>query len=268
MSLGVDVDAAVDALRDGRRCRRCGWRSPARRPAASSINDAYNANPTSMRAALDALAAVDAERRVAVLGLMAELDDPAAGAPRRRRRTPRELGIELIAVGTDLYGVAPVDDDAVARRRPDRRRRRRARQGQPRRRARAAGRRRLRRAPVTLVPATAGVGRRRRQEAASAGHAAQVAPPRQADGDDGAEAEHPAGADGVDDRPEEQVADRDRPAEGHEPQRHHAGPLGVGEVLLEDRDQRRGGEEVGEAEHERDRERRPERAHERRSRRG
>jgi UDP-N-acetylmuramoyl-tripeptide--D-alanyl-D-alanine ligase len=38
------------------------------------INDAYNANPTSMRAALDALAEMKAEgRRVAVLGDMAEL---------------------------------------------------------------------------------------------------------------------------------------------------------------------------------------------------
>ena len=52
------------------------------------INDAYNANPTSMRAALDALAAVDAERRVAVLGGMAELADPDRGAPRGRRPAP------------------------------------------------------------------------------------------------------------------------------------------------------------------------------------
>ena len=32
------------------------------------INDAYNANPASMAAALEALAAIEAERRVAVLG--------------------------------------------------------------------------------------------------------------------------------------------------------------------------------------------------------
>jgi UDP-N-acetylmuramoyl-tripeptide--D-alanyl-D-alanine ligase len=78
------------------------------------INDAYNANPTSMRAALDALADVDARRRVAIVGLMAELDEP--GAAHREIATHAEaLGVELIAVGTDWYGVAPVEpDDVVA----------------------------------------------------------------------------------------------------------------------------------------------------------
>ncbi|HEU4839979.1 MAG TPA: UDP-N-acetylmuramoyl-tripeptide--D-alanyl-D-alanine ligase [Ilumatobacteraceae bacterium] len=84
-------------------------------PAASGgvvINDAYNANPTSMTAALRSLAAVAAERRVAVLGAMAELDDPEA-AHRQVAATARELGIELVAVGTDRYGSPPVDDAAV-----------------------------------------------------------------------------------------------------------------------------------------------------------
>ena len=62
--------------------------------------------------------------------------------------------------------------------------------------------------------------------------------------------------------PNSEVADRHRAAEGHEPQRHHARPLGVGHVLLEDRDQRRRRQEVGEAEDERDGERRAERADE------
>ena len=39
------------------------------------LNDCYNANPLSMRAALQALADVAAERRIAVLGTMAELGD-------------------------------------------------------------------------------------------------------------------------------------------------------------------------------------------------
>jgi UDP-N-acetylmuramoyl-tripeptide--D-alanyl-D-alanine ligase len=78
------------------------------------INDAYNANPTSMTAALEALANVDARRRVAVVGLMAELDEP--GPAHREIATQAErLGIELIAVGTDWYGVAPVEPaDVVA----------------------------------------------------------------------------------------------------------------------------------------------------------
>jgi UDP-N-acetylmuramoyl-tripeptide--D-alanyl-D-alanine ligase len=73
------------------------------------VNDAYNANPDSMRAALRALAGMSADRRIAVLGVMAELDDPHP-AHRRVAEEARALGIELIATGTDLYGVEPVDD--------------------------------------------------------------------------------------------------------------------------------------------------------------
>ena len=76
---------------------------------ATIINDAYNANPTSMAAALDALAAMQATRRIAVLGLMAELDDPVA-AHREIASLVARSGIELIAVGTDRYGVEPSAD--------------------------------------------------------------------------------------------------------------------------------------------------------------
>jgi UDP-N-acetylmuramoyl-tripeptide--D-alanyl-D-alanine ligase len=40
---------------------------------------------------------------------MAELDDPAA-AHAGVARYASDLGIEIIAVGTDAYGVEPVDD--------------------------------------------------------------------------------------------------------------------------------------------------------------
>ena len=50
------------------------------------VNDCYNANPMSMRAALDHLAASAAERRIAVLGTMAELGRGLAGLPPRDRR--------------------------------------------------------------------------------------------------------------------------------------------------------------------------------------
>ena len=77
------------------------------------LNDAYNANPTSMRAALDALAALPATRRVAVLGLMAEIADPE-----REHRSiveyARGHGIEVIAYGTDLYGIPAVTDALAA----------------------------------------------------------------------------------------------------------------------------------------------------------
>lgn len=74
------------------------------------INDAYNANPASMAAALQALAALPAERRVAVLGVMAELGERAPAEHRAVAALATRLGVELIAVGTTAYGVAPVRD--------------------------------------------------------------------------------------------------------------------------------------------------------------
>ena len=118
----------------GCRCRR-------RWMAASLINDAYNANPASMAAALEALAAIDAERRVAVLGLMAELADPVA-EHRAIARLPEQLGVELVAVETAHYGTRADRPRRRARRgRPDRLRNGRARQGQPGCRTRPGSRR-------------------------------------------------------------------------------------------------------------------------------
>ena len=74
------------------------------------LNDAYNANPASMLAGLRALAALDVGRRVAVLGLMAELGDDAATRHREMAEVASGLGIEVVAVGTDLYGIVPLTD--------------------------------------------------------------------------------------------------------------------------------------------------------------
>jgi UDP-N-acetylmuramoyl-tripeptide--D-alanyl-D-alanine ligase len=61
------------------------------------INDSYNANPVSMRAALDHLATVDARgRRLAVLGEMRELGPDAAAYHREVGEYARERGVELI----------------------------------------------------------------------------------------------------------------------------------------------------------------------------
>ena len=59
------------------------------------VNDCYNANPVSMRAALDHLASLEAARRVDVLGEMAEL---GPGAPAYHR----EVGAHARAEGVDL----------------------------------------------------------------------------------------------------------------------------------------------------------------------
>jgi UDP-N-acetylmuramoyl-tripeptide--D-alanyl-D-alanine ligase len=74
------------------------------------LNDAYNANPTSMAAALRSLAALDGERRVAVVGYMAELGSDERSEHEQVARLAASLGVDVIAVGTDLYGVDPVPD--------------------------------------------------------------------------------------------------------------------------------------------------------------
>ncbi len=65
------------------------------------LNDCYNANPVSMRAALEHLAArANGRRRIAVLGDMAELGSSGPAYHSEIGRLVRELGIEhVIAVG-------------------------------------------------------------------------------------------------------------------------------------------------------------------------
>ena len=64
------------------------------------VNDAYNANPTSMEAALRHLAERgDGRRRIAILGGMAELGEHADEHHHRIAELAAELGIEVLAVG-------------------------------------------------------------------------------------------------------------------------------------------------------------------------
>lgn len=106
--VGVEIGASIDALATA---TVSGMRMEVATAAtgATIVNDAYNANPTSMRAALDAVASMQATRRVAVLGLMGEIDDPAP-AHRAIAEYAEQLGLELVVVGTDLYGVRPIGD--------------------------------------------------------------------------------------------------------------------------------------------------------------
>jgi UDP-N-acetylmuramoyl-tripeptide--D-alanyl-D-alanine ligase len=72
------------------------------------INDAYNANPVSMRAALSQLAArADGRRRVAVLGDMAELGTSAPAFHREVGEAAAALGVDaLLAIGPLARGYA------------------------------------------------------------------------------------------------------------------------------------------------------------------
>jgi UDP-N-acetylmuramoyl-tripeptide--D-alanyl-D-alanine ligase len=77
------------------------------------VNDCYNANPVSMRAALDHLATLEAERTVAVLGEMGELGPGSAGYHRGVGEHARVAGIDfLVGVGLPARDYDP--DELVA----------------------------------------------------------------------------------------------------------------------------------------------------------
>jgi len=85
------------------------------RSGALVLNDAYNANPDSVTAALRALAQLDATRRIAVLGPMAELGPVSEQAHREVGALARELGIDrVIAVGAPEIGGDVVPDVEAA----------------------------------------------------------------------------------------------------------------------------------------------------------
>ncbi|MFM8416373.1 MAG: UDP-N-acetylmuramoylalanyl-D-glutamyl-2, 6-diaminopimelate--D-alanyl-D-alanine ligase, partial [Actinomycetota bacterium] len=65
------------------------------------------ANPKSMAAAFETLAALPARRRIAFVGVMAELKDPEI-AHRAIAALARRLEIEIVAVETNLYGIDSV----------------------------------------------------------------------------------------------------------------------------------------------------------------
>lgn len=95
------------------------WRMDlVRAPSGALIlNDAYNANPVSVAGALRALAELDAHRRIAVLGTMAELGEVSVREHRKVAALAHELGIRVVAVGEAAYGgevVAGTDEVVTA----------------------------------------------------------------------------------------------------------------------------------------------------------
>jgi UDP-N-acetylmuramoyl-tripeptide--D-alanyl-D-alanine ligase len=84
------------------------------------VNDAYNANPDSMRAALEHLAErAGSRRKVAVLGEMAELGPSAEAHHREIGHLAAALGIDVIGIGEparayEPFAWAPTPDEALA----------------------------------------------------------------------------------------------------------------------------------------------------------
>lgn len=105
---GMSVDECAAGVEDAVTApARVQWRDAG---GVRVLDDSYNANTSSMLAALETLAATRAGRLMAVLGAMAEIDTPQTAHALVATRAS-ELGIEVVALETDLYGIAGVDLD-------------------------------------------------------------------------------------------------------------------------------------------------------------
>ena len=109
LALRVPIDAVAEGLH---RAALSPWRMEVTTAPSGAvvINDAYNANPASVAAAIDALAAVPADRRIAVLGVMAELGPASVAEHRAIGDLAREHDVELFTIGAPDYGGTELAD--------------------------------------------------------------------------------------------------------------------------------------------------------------
>jgi UDP-N-acetylmuramoyl-tripeptide--D-alanyl-D-alanine ligase len=115
LALGSEIDDVVHGLADA---RLSAWRMEVARTASGAvvINDAYNANPQSMEAALRSLVVLDARQRIAVFGPMLELGAVSEREHGRIGALARALGVtRLVTVGAPAYGGEDVADIDAAR---------------------------------------------------------------------------------------------------------------------------------------------------------
>ncbi|MDQ1723802.1 MAG: UDP-N-acetylmuramoyl-tripeptide--D-alanyl-D-alanine ligase [Frankiaceae bacterium] len=108
VELGMALDDVAQALSAAVPVSRWRMEVTTRADGLTVINDAYNANPDSMSAALRALMELAGPRRTwAVLGLMGELGDGAAEAHSAVGRYAASLGVtEVLAVGEGAAEIA------------------------------------------------------------------------------------------------------------------------------------------------------------------
>ncbi|HYM83413.1 MAG TPA: cyanophycin synthetase, partial [Candidatus Dormibacteraeota bacterium] len=100
---GLEADAIVEGL-------EAGWSAPHRGEMVrvgglTLIDDAYNASPGSVRAALEALAGLPG-RRIAVLGEMLELGDASEAGHREVGAAAAGVVDRLVVVGEGAAGIA------------------------------------------------------------------------------------------------------------------------------------------------------------------
>jgi UDP-N-acetylmuramoyl-tripeptide--D-alanyl-D-alanine ligase len=110
--LGVPLDGAA---RGARGATVSAMRMETSRTATGAvvINDAYNANPTSMRAALESMAAMGASGGWRCSVRWGSSTTPPVAIVRSRSLRP-SWASRSSPSGTELYGVAPVDDPVAA----------------------------------------------------------------------------------------------------------------------------------------------------------
>ncbi|MFT4286440.1 UDP-N-acetylmuramoyl-tripeptide--D-alanyl-D-alanine ligase [Nocardioides sp.] len=118
LAAGVPLDVAGPALATASLSH---WRMELRElpGGVTLLNDSYNANPDSTRAALDALAAIEAGRRIAVLGEMRELGEESEAEHRRIGEYAARVADVVLVVGEDARPLAVgeavlLDDNAAA----------------------------------------------------------------------------------------------------------------------------------------------------------
>lgn len=102
LTLGVDLDRLVEGIE---RAAGSPWRMEIHRGAVTVVNDAYNANPDSVAAALRTVSEMPG-RHVAVLGRMAELGPVEETEHVRIGRLAAELGYAAVVVVGDDAGIA------------------------------------------------------------------------------------------------------------------------------------------------------------------
>ena len=122
--LGLATDLVADALSRAETVTGGRMQLFERPDGVTVIDDAYNANPDSMRAALQALAAMGGGRRtVAVLGAMTELGETTDAAHRAVGELAAELGLGLVVgVGgpdAELITTAAAAGGSAVHRLPD-----------------------------------------------------------------------------------------------------------------------------------------------------
>ena len=116
LECGGTPDGVAAALSGAAPASRWRMEVTDRADGVTVINDAYNANPESMRAALQALASVGSGRRTwAVLGRMGELGDRSAAAHAETAAVAAELEVdELVTVDAPDYGAGRAVADVAA----------------------------------------------------------------------------------------------------------------------------------------------------------